>query len=260
MVETMITEGLLQPINLSKIPNFRNISKRFTGLPFDPTNKYSVPYFWGTTGIGINSKYITQDVSDWSVLFSRQYEGKISLLDDMRYTLGMALKALGYSANTINPDELEQAKQLLISQKPLTRAYSSDTYMDLLTSGDVWVSYGFSGDIYQARRENKSIKYFIPKAGTLIGVDSFCIPNGAQNVELAHAFINYILDAQVSAHIANEILYPTTNEAAFQYIDRNIMNDPSIYPPDVMERSEFLKSVGDATRLYEKAWREVKTH
>lgn len=260
MVETMIGEGLVQPIDMSKIPNFKNISKRFINLPFDPGNKFSVPYFWGTTGIGVNADYVTQEVADWSVLFDKQYKGKISMLDDVRYTMGMALKSLGYSANTTNPDELEKAKQLLISQKPLVRAYTSDTYLDLLTSGDVRISYGFSGDIYQVRRRNKSIKYFIPKQGTLIGVDNLCITKGAQNIELAHAFINYILDPQVAADIANEILYPSPNEAAYQHIDPSALNDPSIYPPpDVLEKCEFLKNVGDAMRLYQKAWTDVKT-
>jgi spermidine/putrescine transport system substrate-binding protein len=260
MVNTMIKENLLEPIDQSKLPNLKNLSKRFVDLPFDPGNKYSIPYFWGTTGIGVNADKVADSVADWGILFDEKYKGKISVLDDMRYTIGMALRYLGYSANTINPDELQKAKQLLIRQKPFVRAYSSDTYMDLLTSGDVWLSYGFSGDVYQTRRQNKSIRYFIPKEGTMIGVDNLCIPKGAKNADLAHVFINFILEPQVAADIANEILYPSPNEASYQYTDKAILNDPSIYPsPEVMNKCEFLRNLGDATQLYEKIWTEVKT-
>jgi spermidine/putrescine transport system substrate-binding protein len=260
MVETMIKEGMLEQVDLSKIKNFKNISKKFSNLPFDAGNKYSVPYFWGTTGVGINGDKVTQPVEDWSILFEKQYRNRISLLDDMRYTIGMALKYLGHSANSTNPQEIEKAKQLLIGEKPLVRAYTSDTYMDLLTSGDVWISYGFSGDIYQVRKQNKSVKYVIPKQGTMIGVDNMCIPKGAKNVDLAHEFINYILDPQVAAEVANEILYPSPNEAAYQYIDKAVLNDPSIYPPqEVLDKCEFLRDIGDGLQLYEKAWTEIKS-
>ena len=260
MVEAMIKEGMLEQVDLSKITNFKNISKKFTNLPFDAGNKYSVPYFWGTTGVGINGDKVAQPVEDWSILFEKQYRNRISLLDDMRYTIGMALKYLGHSANSTSPQEIEKAKQLLIGEKPLVRAYTSDTYMDLLTSGDVWISYGFSGDIYQVRKQNKSVKYVIPKQGTMIGVDNMCILKGAKNVDLAHEFINYILDPQVAAEIANEILYPSPNEAAYQYIDKAVFNDPSIYPPqEVLDKCEFLRDIGDGLQLYEKAWTEIKS-
>jgi len=261
MVQIMIEQNMLEQINLEKIQNFKNIYNRFKGLPFDPENKYSIPYQWGTTGIGINTKFVTENIESWDILWDDNYKGRISILNDMRFGLVPALKKLGYSINTTNQSELDEAKELMIKQKPLVKAYSSDTYIDMLKSGEVWIAYGFSGDIYQVAKENPDVIYIIPKEGTNIWVDNMCIPKGAPHKYTAEFFINYILEPEVSAGISNYTWYSSPNQVAFEYIDKKIKSAPNIYPTDeVLNRSEFLIDVGESTRLYDRIWNEIKAN
>ncbi|RME93054.1 MAG: spermidine/putrescine ABC transporter substrate-binding protein [Candidatus Hydrogenedentota bacterium] len=260
MVQIMIKQKLLEPLNMKNIPNFKNIAQKFKNLPFDPNNKFSIPYLWGTTGIGINTEKVQDYVDGWDILWNMKYKGRITILDDMRFGIVPALKKLGYSINTTNPKELEEAKRLLMIQKPLVKAYTSDTYIDMLKSGDSWIAYGYSGDIYQVAKENPSIRYVIPKEGTCIWVDNMCIPKGAPHKYTAEVFINYILRPEVSAEISNETWYANPNEASYGLTNPKIINDPSIYPPkEILDKCEFLKDVGDATILYSKIWSQVKS-
>lgn len=260
MVEIMKIQNLLAPIDFSNIPNFKNIMKRFKNLPFDLENKYSIPYQWGTTGIGVNTAKVEENVNSWNILWNTKYRGRITILDDMRFGLVPALKKLGYSINTINPDELKQVKELMITQKPLVKAYTSDTYIDLLKSGDSWIAYGYSGDIYQVAKDNPSVVYVIPKEGTNIWVDNMCIPKDAPHKYTAEVFINYILRPEVGAGISNYTWYSSPNEPAKEFIKKEIIHDPGIYPSkEVLDKCEFLKDVGEATRLYDRIWNEIKS-
>ena len=260
MVGMMSEQGLLEEFDLTNIPNFKNISEKFKNLSFDPGNKYSIPYLWGTTGIGVNTEKVEEEVNSWSILWNEKYKGRISMLDDMRGLANPALKVLGYSINTTDPKEIEEAKQKLIEQKPLVKVYTSDTYIDLLKSGDIWLAQGYSGDVFQVTKENEAIKYFIPKEGTDIWVDNMCIPKGAKNKYTAEVFVNYLLRPEVSAEISNFTWYANPNEASHQFIKPEILNDPSIYPPqEVLDKCEFQKDVGDATTYYEQLFNEVKS-
>lgn len=260
MVDIMIQLDMLQPINFDNIPNIQNVDPRFKNMPFDPDNTYSIPYQWGTTGIGINTRFVKEAVDSWEVLWDERYRGRISILDDMRSGLVPALKILGYSVNTTNVDELREARDLMFEQKAFVRTYSSETYMDLLKSGDIWIAHGWSGDIYQVSKENPDIIFIIPKEGSYIWVDNLVIPRGAPNKFTAEAFINYLLKPNVSANISNFTGYSSPNRAAYPYIDEYLLADESLYPPDsVLERLEFMKDVGDATRIYNRMWNEVKS-
>lgn len=260
MVEIMIHMGLLQPINYDNIPNIENLDPRFRNMPFDPENRYSIPYQWGTTGIGINTKFVTEEVDSWEILWDERYRGRISVLDDMRSGLVPALKLLGYSVNTKDENELREARDLMFKQKEFVRTYSSDTYMDLLKSGDIWIAHGWSGDIYQVAKENDDIVYIIPKEGSYLWVDNLVIPRGVSNKFTAETFINYLLRPDVSAEISNFTGYSSPNMAAFPYIDPELLADETMYPPaDVLDRLEYLRDVGDATRIYNRIWNEVKS-
>jgi spermidine/putrescine-binding protein len=261
MVEVMINLGLLRPLNHDNLPNMKHLDPRLMGLPFDPENRYSIPYQWGSAGIGINVARIPEYEESWELLWDPRYRNRIAMLDDMRSGMVPALKRLGYSVNTTSEQELEEALQLMIEQKPLVQAYTSDTYIDLLKSGDVWIAYGWSGDIYQVARENPDIRFFIPREGTYLWVDNMVIPRSARSPFTAEVFMNYIMEPEVSAGITNTTWYASPNRSAMPYIKPEITGDPSIYLSDeILEKSEFLQDVGEHTRLYERVWSRLKSH
>lgn len=262
MVDVMMKEDLLLKIEPSKIPNNNNLLEKFRSLRYNNgTDIYAVPYLWGTVGIGIDTSKVKEYSSSWDMLFDEKYKGKISMLDDMRFGMIPALKNLGYSINTKNTQELEEAKNLMLSQKTLVRAFTSDTYINLLKSGEVWIAYGYSGDIYQAASQNKDIIYLVPEEGTAIWVDNMCIPKSAPNPNLAKQFINYMLEGKVGADISNSTLYANPNREAKKYIDDKIVNNPNIYISDTLIRkSEFLNDIGEATKEYSKTWSEIKAY
>lgn len=260
MVGIMREQNLLEELNMENIPDSKNISQRFKNPPFDPESKFSIPYLWGTTGIGYNAQKVTDKVDSWQILWDEKYSGRISMLDDMRGVANAALKLLGYSINATDPGQIEEAEKLLIKQKPLVRAYTSDTYIDFLVSGDIWLSQGYSGDVFQALKENKTLKYVIPKEGSDMWVDNMCIPRGAKNKYTAEVFINYLLRPDISADISNFTWYANPNEASYKLIKPEIMNDLSIYPPkEILDKCEFQKDVGEVTKLYERLFNKVKS-
>lgn len=262
-VEALIAQGLLAELDLSQIPNFQHISPRFRGLFYDPHNRYSIPYLWGTTGIGYNASKIETPPATWAELFDparlERYRNRVSMLDDPRETIGAALKYLGYSVNSTDPNALEAAKNLLLAQKPYLARYDSETYDDFLLTGDLVIAHGWSGEFAKARLENPDIHYVIPREGGVIWADNLAIPKSSQRVDLAHKFIDFLLRPQINAKIVNYLRYPSTNEAAHVYILPEILHDPAIYPPEeIMEKLEWIRDLGDATALYEAVWDEVK--
>jgi spermidine/putrescine transport system substrate-binding protein len=260
MVGIMREEGLIEKLDLENVPNLKNIDEKFRDLPFDPGNAYSIPYLWGTTGVGFNTDKVTEEVDSWNILWDEKYKGRISMLDDMRGLANPALKLLGYSINTTDPEKIKEAKELLIKQKPLVKLYTSETYIEFLKSGDIWLSQGYSGDVFQVMKENKTMKYVIPREGSDIWVDNMCIPKGARNKYTAEVFMNYLLRPEVSAGVSNFTWYANPNVASHQFIKPEILNNPSIYPSkEVLDKCEFQKDAGDATELYEELFNEVKS-
>lgn len=261
MVDIMIKNNLIQKINKNKITNLKNISNKFKKLYFDSKNEYSIPYQYTTAALGINTNKVKNFKESWDLLFDSRYKGRISMLDDMRYGIAPALIKLGYSVNTLNIQELQKAKELMFKQKTLVKAYSSDTYIDFLKSGDVWISYGYSPDIFQIAKEKKEIVYIIPKEGTTVAIESMCIPKNAPNKETAELFINYILEPQVHADITNFTWAGNPNGAAYSFIDKNIFNNKSIFLSDsLFQKSEFVKDVGKFSSEYDRVWSEIKSN
>jgi spermidine/putrescine-binding protein len=263
-VEILIRQGLLAKLDLSKIPNAQNISPRFRNLYYDPQNRYSIPYLWGTTGIGYNAQKIETAPTSWADLFEpsrlERYKNRVSMLDDPREAIGAALKYLGYSVNSTDPHALAAAKTVLLAQKPYLARYDSETYDDFLLTGDLVIAHGWSGEFAKARLENPDLHYIIPSEGGVIWADNLAIPKNSTRVELAHKFIDFLLRPQINARIVNFLRYPSTNEAAQRYILPEIANDPAIYPPeDVLEKLEWIKDIGDALALYEALWDEIKS-
>jgi len=253
-VGMMINEGLLEKLDMANIPNFKNVEKKYTNLPFDPGNVYSIPYLLGVTGIGFNIEKVNEQVDSWAFLWNEKYKGRISMLDDMRGLANPALKLLGYGINTTNPKNIEQAKQLLLKQRHLVKFYSSDKYMDSLKSEDIWLCQGYCGDILQVMKENKSIKFAIPKEGTDMWIDNICIPKKSKNKYTAEIFVNYLLRPKVSAGITNSTYYASPNKAARKFINPGIL----VYlSKDILDKCEFQSDVVGITEIYERLYNEV---
>jgi len=254
-VERMITADMLLPLDHAKIPNRANIDAAFADPRFDPGRGHSMPYFWGTVGIGYRKS--VADPGSWTALFtSDEHAGRISLLNTID-TVQAALKFLGHSLNTTDPAHLEEATELLIAAKPRIKAFAPDTGQDLLIAGEVDLAMEYNGDILQVMEEDDDLSYVVPEEGSALWEDDMCIPRGGPNPDGAHAFINYILDAEVHGAIAEFIRYPCPNAAARAYIPEADLNDPALYPPRaVLERCEVSVYLGEEL---ESLYQEVLT-
>lgn len=256
-VERMIVAGMIMPLDQARIPNIANVDPRFADPSYDPGLRHSVPYFWGTQGLGY--RLSKADPTRWAdILASDRYKGRISLLNDADIVRA-ALKYLGYSLDSKDPAQINEAAEVLIEAKPNIKAFAPDTGQDLLISREVDVAMEWSGDIQQVMSEDDDLSYVVPEEGTQLWVDNMCIPTGAPHVDNAHAFINYILDAKVHAQIATEIQYACPNRAALAYISAEDRENKTIYPSEVtLARCEFATYKGEAVEaLYETALTRV---
>lgn len=255
MVAIMIEQGMLEELDRSKLSNFGNVDPLFLDPPFDPGNVYCVPYQWGTTGIGYNLAATGREIDSWDVMFNGEFAGRISWLTDSRGVMGIALRYLGYDPNTTNQDEINEALDLLLETKSDVVAFAPDTGQILLDQGEVDIAYEYSGDIFQIMEENEDVRYIIPKEGSVLWTDNLCIPTGAPHPDLAHKFIDFILDAEIGAQLSNYTAYGTPNAASLPLVDEELRNNPGIYPPDsVKENLFYIESVGEADLLYDEAW------
>lgn len=263
MVDIMIDQGLLAELDHDNLPNLVNLDPKFSDPPYDPGMKHCVPYLWGTTGIGYNTEVFEETPDSWAYLFdpeiASQYAGKFTMLNDVRETIGAALKYLGYSLNTTDEEQLMQARDLLIQQKQWVYAYDAEQYEDLLSADETVMAHAWSGDIFMVAEEDERLWYAIPREGGTIWADNLCIPANAPNKETAEVFINFLLRPDIAARNSNYTWYASPNAAAVEFIDPEILEEPAIYPPpDVMERLEWIEDVGEAAPLYERIWTEVK--
>ncbi len=235
-VERMIAAGMVVALDHSKIPNMANIDPAFQDAAFDPGRKFSLPYMWGTQGIGYRkSKVKEEDVQTWGAVFDNDaYAGRIALLGDGASVIGAALKYLGFSFNTVDAGELKKAEELLIAGKKNVKVYADDNGQDLLASGEVDLAMEWNGDIIQVMSEDDDLSYIVPKEGGLLWQDCLCIPKDAPHPNNAHAFLNYVLDADAGKHIAETIEYATPNAAAKAKMSDDYRNNPGIFPTDAV--------------------------
>jgi spermidine/putrescine transport system substrate-binding protein len=260
-LERMIKADMVMPLDHAKIPNMVNIDEPFRNPSFDPGLKYSMPYTWGTIGIGYRKSAVSSAPDSWKVLLdSDEYAGAISLLSDQQNVLGAALKYLGFSFNSVNPDEIKKAEELLIKQKKNIKVFADDNGQDLLASGEVKLCQEWNGDIKQVMSEDEDIDYVIPKEGTLLWQDVLAIPKGALHPENAMAFINFVLDAEVGREIAETILYATPNKAARALAAESYRNNAVIFPsPELLANCEPSLYIGEeAVKLRDEAWTRIQ--
>ncbi len=259
IVEILLAQDLLQPLDHSALPHLRNVDARFLDRAYDRGNRYSAPYVWGTCGIGY-LKSRAGRVDSWSALWDARFAGRVLMLDDARETLGAALKRLGLSLNERAPAPLRRAQRLLIDQKPLVRTYDSANYHDVLVSGDVWLAQGWNGQFAKAMERHPDLAYVLPKEGASLFIDSLVIPRGAPHRELAHAFIDFTLEAEIAAEICRTMGYSTPNRAAVPLLPESLRRNRAVFPSDEeLRRLELMQDLGDATALYDRLWTEVKS-
>jgi spermidine/putrescine transport system substrate-binding protein len=251
--------GLLEQLDLTKIPNVGNLDPRFRNAAYDPGNQYSIPWQWGTTGIGFDKTKVGGPVTDWDAFNLPAVKGKSSYLDEARDAFAMALFALKKDPNTTDDGDLDQAKSYLIDLKKKIQSITSD-YQDPLKSGRFLLSQAYSGDVFQIQADNPNVQYIIPTSGAFSWVDSMAIPKGAPHPNNAMLFMNYMLEPKVGAALTNFVSYGSPNKAAAPYIDKKILDNPLIYPPaDVLEKLPFQKDIGEDEQKYNDRWTEVKS-
>jgi len=255
-LDRMINADMIEPLDHSMIPNKKHLSPRFLDAEFDPGRKYSMPYMWGTVGIGYRKSRVDGVPDSWKWIFdSDRYSGRIALLRDCRFFMGVAQKYLGYSLNTRDIGRIKEAEKLVTKQKPHIRAFAPDTGQRLLIEGAVDLTMEWNGDIAQVKAEDPDLDYVVPKEGGIIWQDVMAIPKGAPHPNNAHRFINYILDPKVNASIADFIRYATPNESAKQHLPEDYLNSPITFPPDsVLDKCEPVLYLGeDVIEAYENA-------
>ncbi len=257
-VERMILANMIVPLDHGRIPNRKNIEPVFLDAAFDPGRKYSLPYMWGTLGIGYRMSKVDGVPDSWKWAFdSNKYSGRIALLNEG--VLEVALKYLGYSYNSKSAQEIKEAEALLINQKPHVKVFAEDNGQDLLLSGEVDVTMEWNGDILQIMAEDDDISYVVPKEGSNVWQDCLCIPTGAPHPDNAHAFINFVLEAEAGAAIADFIQYATPNNAARALLSDDYNKNPAIFPDsETLARCEAAIYLGeDVQRIKDEAWTRV---
>ena len=264
MIQRMIENDLLTEINFDNIPNIKNIGKQYMeqSRQFDPENKYSVPYCWGTVGILYNKTMVDEPVNSWSILWDPKYKDNILMQDSVRDTFGATLKYLGYSLNSTDLDELTEAKNLLIEQKPLVQAYVIDQVRDKMIGNEAALGVIYSGEAIYTQKENPNLEYVIPKEGSNIWIDSWVIPKNAEHKENAEKFINFLCRPDIALMNFEYITYSTPNEAARELIeDESIRNSEIAFPDlskyDNLETFQYLGT--EADQVYGDLWNKVKS-
>jgi spermidine/putrescine transport system substrate-binding protein len=265
MVQIMVDEGMLMELDWNVITNIKNMEELNVKQYFDPEQKYTVPYFWGTSGFAVDTNVVAEVQPSWKMMFEPSPEncGKISMLDDERETIGAALMYLGYPINDTDPAHLEEAKNLLIAQSECVKAYDSQTNDDLIISGETVLGHIWTGDAILAGLPDsggrEGITYVIPEEGCTIWQDNMAVPVGAPNAYTAMVFMNYVHYPEVAAQNAEFVGYGTPNAAAKEFIDPAILEDEGIYPPaEVEARLQWIEDVGPALELYDRIWTEFK--
>ncbi|CAH0533503.1 Spermidine/putrescine-binding periplasmic protein [Vibrio stylophorae] len=260
-VSKMRNEGMLQKIDHSKLSNFSQLDPNFLNKPFDPNNDYSIPYIWGATGIGVNTEMVDKNsVTSWADLWNPAYEGQLMMMDDSREFFHIALRKLGYSANTTNPEEIKAAEAELKKLMPNVLVFNSDFPANPYMAGETSLGMLWNGSAYAARQDGAPIEIVWPKDGAIFWMDSIAIPAGAKNVDAAYKMIDFLLRPENAAKIAVEIGYPTPVKGAYPLLPKSFVEDPNVYPPqEAMDAGEWQNSVGEAATLYEEAFLRLKS-
>lgn len=264
MIEKLLENDLLAEINFDNVPNKGNIGDQYyeQAKAFDPENKYTVPYCFGTVGILYNKTMVDEPIDSWDVLWDEKYAGNILMQDSVRDAFMVSLKRLGYSMNSLDTAQLEEARDELIKQKPLTQAYVIDQVRDKMIGDEAAIGVIYSGEAIYTQRENENLEYVIPKEGSNVWIDCWVIPKASKNKENAEAFINFMCRPDIALMNFDYITYSTPNDAARELIEDEAIRNSEIAFPDLsqyenMETFKYLGSEGD--EIYNEYWKQVKS-
>ena len=261
MIGKMIDEGLLAKLDFSNIPNYRYVDDAFKNLEYDPTNEYSVPYTWGTVGIIYNKTKVTEPVDSWDILWDSNYAGQILMFNNPRDSYGIALKKLGYSQNTTNRDELDQATDELKKQKLLIQAYVMDEIFPKMTAGEAALAPYYAGDAVTMIGDNPDLDFVVPKEGTNRLVDAMVVPKSSPNKDLAEQFINFMLEEDVALANIEYIGYSTPMSNVKARLDEEVQNSFSYPDDEVLSRCETFVNLDEETTAYlQDSWTGVLSY
>jgi len=263
MVNRMIQENMLEPIDASQLSNYKNLDASYlkSAAEFDPGNQYFVPYCWGTLGILYNKTMVEEPITSWSAIFDEKYKGNILMMDSVRDGMGIALKYLGYSVNTTEMSQIEEAKQLLISQRSLVQGYFVDEVRNKMIGNEAAIGVIYSGEAIWTQRENSDLVYVVPEEGSNVWIDGWVIPKNAQNKENAMKWIDFMLREDIALMNFEEITYSTPNAAARALIkEDDIRTSPVAFPDEeTLARCETYVYLGETESVYMNKWNEMKT-
>jgi spermidine/putrescine transport system substrate-binding protein len=261
MVQIMKDEGLLLELDHSRLPNLANVDPRFTGLAFDPEMAFHAPKDWGTTGFGYLGKFVKEAPMSWAQFFELgpTYTGKYTVLDSAPEVIGAGLKRLGYSYNSADPAEVDEALALLVELKPHIASVTSSQYRQMMSRADTYLALGWNGDFFYVLEDQPSVRYVIPEEGTEFWVDTWAIPASAPHPNLAHEFINWILTPERQGVESSFTYYASCVTGAQEHTAEAVANDPSIYPePEVVDRLEANSGDPEVLDLRNDAWRRFQ--
>lgn len=264
MISKMAQEGLLAELDFNNIPNYKYIGDEYKGLEYDPDEKYSVSYTWGTVVIIYNTKFVDkEDVEDESVnlLWNEKYAGKILMFDNPRDAFGLALKKAGYSLNSLNENDWSEAQKLLKEQKPLVQAYIMDQIFDKMASEEAWIAPYYAGDAYTIQQDNPDISFYLPKEGSNFFTDAMCVLKSSQNKENAEKFINFMCRTDIALMNAEEIGYGTPQTEAYKLLDEEVSSNELLYPSTEKLRNQtevFINLPSNISMLQSALWTSLK--
>lgn len=259
-VEKMRKEGLIQPIDKSLLSNYGNLDASLLNAPYDPENTYSVPYLWGSTAIAVNGADIDASaITRWADLWKPEYAGKLMIMDDVRDNFYIGLKLAGFENNSTDEDEIRAAYEKLKTLWPSIKMINSDSPKSPFIRGEVSIGAIWNGEAYMAQEELPELTYIYPEEGYVLWVDSFVIPKGAENVENAHKFIDFMLRAESAKAAIEELGYAAPNKAAMSLLDDELRNNKTVFPDEEdVARGSYHQDLGDAILVYEKYWQRLK--
>ncbi len=260
MVEIMVEEDMLLEIDQDRVPGYADLLEQWQDPPYDPGNQHSVPYTWGTTGLVYNTELVKKPITDWSDLWERKSElsRRMTLLNDVREVMGMALKMLGFSNSTQDPKEIEAAYRKLQELKPAINSFTTDGWRDQMAVGDLAVAHAYSVDGIDVVLENPKLEYVVPASGATVWTDTIAIPKTAPNVDAAYKWIEYSVEPQTAAKNLGRLKLPTPNQKTLTLLPKDLVENPDLFPPEeILAKCEVLANVGEAIDIYDRYWTQL---
>ncbi|WP_353931543.1 spermidine/putrescine ABC transporter substrate-binding protein [Okeanomitos corallinicola TIOX110] len=260
MVQKMVEKNLLIELDHEKLIGLENLFTQFQNPIYDPNNRYSLPFSWGTTGFIYNSEKLETEPTDWEYLWQNKdkLNKRMTLLNDVREVMGATLKMLGYSYNSQNEAEIKAAYEKLRTLKPAIAAFDTDAWRNQILAGDLWLAMCYSSDAVKITEENPKLKYVVPSSGSSLWSDTVVIPKTAPNQQGAYSWINLLLQADVAAEITKRLAVAIPNRAGFEQLSQKLQNNTNLFPPEsVLDKCERLTPIGDFEAVYERYWTQL---